>query len=107
VDEVGGQAWAAGIMEIKGCVEGLLIANIEEIGSFMQELEPVNKGLWSTKGGDQIGHIVGGEEGVEPDAGFICLRHNYVRPAMLRSGGKRSILPHARSATRSNQCPRT
>jgi hypothetical protein len=50
---------------------------------------------------------VGGEEGVEPDAGFICLGHNYVRPAMLRSGGKRSILPHARSATRSNQCPRT
>lgn len=76
MDEVGGQARAAGIMEIEGCIEGLFIAYIEEIWGLMQELESVNKGLWSTKGDDQVGHIMWGEEGVEPDAGFICLVHH-------------------------------
>ena len=38
----------------------------------MQELEPVDEGFWPTKGGDQVGHVVGSEEGVEPNAGLIC-----------------------------------
>ena len=73
VAKVRGQAGAAGVVEEEDEEEGLLIAKVEQVGGRVEELEALDEGVGPAEGGDEVGHVVGGEEGVEPAAALVRL----------------------------------
>lgn len=67
------QAWATSIVEQEDEKEGLFVTKVEQVGSVVEELETLDESVWATKSGDEVGHVVGGEEGVEPAATLVGL----------------------------------
>lgn len=74
VGKVRRQAWTTSIVEQEDEKEGLFVTKVEQVGSVVKELETLDKSVWATKRGDEVGHVVGGEESVEPAAALVGLR---------------------------------
>jgi len=57
-------------VELEDGEEGLLVADVEKAGG-VQVGEARDEGGGAAEGGDQAGHVLGDEEGVEPGTAFV------------------------------------
>lgn len=71
--EVRRQAGTASIMEEKDQQESLFVTKVKQVWSRVEELKPLDKRIWSAKGGDEITHVMGSKESVEPAAALVGL----------------------------------